>query len=125
MVEELTDEAAQEIVRTCRAAIGDQVRNVTYISQDDYEFLYVRDDVDESGEETGFIEAEQRGFASQRTYGWSDLGEYEYTIRRFEHGFIGRIIAGDSGIFVTADALTIDQFTDAAESIRELVTDIE
>ena len=125
MVEELSDETAEEIVRTCRAAIGDEVRNVTYISQDDYEFLYLRDDVDRADEETGFIDAEQRGFASQRTYGWSDLGDYEYTIRKFENGYIGRIIVGDSGIFVTADALTIETFTDAAESIQELVADIE
>lgn len=121
MVETLSDETAEEIVRTCRAAIGDEVRNVTFITEDDYDVHYVRDDVDAGGEETGFIEAEQRGFASQRTYGWSDMGDYVFTIRAFENGYLGRVIVGDHGVYITADALTVDSFTDAADSIQDLL----
>lgn len=121
MVEELSEETADEIVRTCRTAIGDEVRNVTFMTEDDYEFLYLRDDVDRVEEETGFIDTEQRGFASQRTYGWSDLGDYEYTIRSFEQGFIGRVIENNRGVYVTADALTIEAFTEAADAIQELL----
>jgi len=125
VVETISDETAEEIVRTCRAAIGDEVRNVTFITEDDYDVHYVREDVDADTEATGFIEAEQRGFASQRTYGWSDMGEYVFTIRAFEDGYIGRVIVGDQGVYVTADALTVDSFTDAAESIRDLLADAE
>ncbi|GAA0676967.1 hypothetical protein ACFQDG_05240 [Natronoarchaeum mannanilyticum] len=125
MAETLPDETAEEIVRTCRAAIGDEVRNVTFITEDDYDIYYVREDVDADTEATGFIEAEQRGFASQRTYGWSDMGEYVFTIRAFEDGYIGRVIVGDQGVYVTADALTVDSFTDAAESIHDLLADAE
>ena len=125
MGEILSDETAEEILRTCRAAIGDEVRNVTFIAEDDYDIYYVRDDVDAAGEETGFIEAEQRGFASQRTYGWSDMGDYVFTIRAFEDGYIGRVIVGDRGVYVAADALTVDSFTDAADSIRNLLVDAE
>lgn len=122
---QLSDETAEEIVRTSRAAIGDQVRTVTFITEHDYEFLYEREDVDRITEETGFIDAEQRGFASQRTYGWSDLGDYEYTIRAFEKGFIGRVIHEDRGVYVAADALTIETFTEAAEALKTILEQTE
>jgi len=125
MVEPPSNETAEEIVRTCRASIGDEVRNVTFITEDDYDIHYVRDDIDADTEATGFIEAERRGFASQRTYGWSDMGEYVFTIRAFEDGYIGRVIVDDQGVYVTADALTVDSFTDAAESIRDLLAGAE
>jgi len=125
MGEKPSDETAEEMVRTCRATIGDQVRTITFITEDDYEFLYEREDIDRTTEATGFIGAEQRGFASQRTYGWSDLGDYQYTIRGFEHGFIGRVIHKDRGVYVAADALTVETFTEAAESIRTLLEGME
>ena len=67
-----------------------------------------------------FIGHEWQAFQlAQDTYGSSELGEYEYTIRKFENGFLIRIATEEEGVFVTADGLTLQDFDDVATALRE------
>lgn len=67
------------------------------------------------------METERLGFQSQSTYEWSELGEYRYTIRVFEHGYIVRVIVGDHGVYVTIDPLTMELFDEVAEAIKRFL----
>lgn len=115
----LTEEQGQQLLRTCRTLVGDELRNVTYFTDDEVEKLYLRDDLDWSQDLVGYVENERQGFRSQTVYDDSDLGEYRGTVRMFEGGFITRVIEGDHGVFVTTDPMTIDRFEELASALRE------
>lgn len=125
MADVLSEEIEDQLVSTCRTAIGDVLRSITYLTPTGYEQLYVREDVDRQDEPDAFVETERKGFTSQRTYGWTTLGNYQYTIRAFDHGYIGRVIVGDSGVYVETEALTVEEFDEIAESIRSVLRNEE
>lgn len=122
MTDPISEEVADELVRVCRTATGDELRSATYFSRTDSAHLYLRDDL-KRGEDVGFVETERLGFQSQTTYEWSELGEYRYTIRVFENGYIVRVIVGDHGVYVTTDPLTMDRFDEVAEAVRRFLTE--
>ena len=121
MTDPLSEEIAEELVRACRTTTGDELRSVTYFSRTDSAHLYLRDDLERGEDPVGFVETERLGFQSQTTYEWSELGEYRYTIRVFENGYIVRVIAGDHGVYVTTDQLTMDRFDELAEAVRGFI----
>ena len=115
----LSDATETELVRTTRTVVGDGVRSVTYFTPDDVEQLYLRDDLEPDADVAGFADTERLGFRSQTDYDDSELGEYTFTIRVFDHGYLTRVIHDDHGVFVTTDPLTRDRFEELAAALHE------
>ncbi len=115
----LSPEATEQLVQTCRTSIGDSIRSVTYFTRTDYDQLYLREDLDSDADLSTFIGTEWRAFQIvQDTYGDSELGDYEYTVRSFENGFLLRIATESEGVFVTSDTLTVRQFEKLATALK-------
>ncbi|ELY77500.1 DUF7522 family protein [Natrinema gari] len=120
----LTDETADRIVTTCRTAIGDSLRSVTYFTRDDYEQVYLREDLERDADLSTFIGHEWRGFkTTQAAYEGSELGAYDYTIRVFENGFLIRVTNDSEGVFVTTDGLTVKDFEEVATALDAFLSD--
>ena len=117
----LSEEQADELLSACRTTIGDELRSLTYFTPDEYEHVYLREDLERGNDPEAFVENERHGFSSQRTYEWSELGEYEYTIRVFEFGHLVRVIGDDEGVYVTTGDLTMDRFGEVAEAIESIL----
>lgn len=114
----VSETVAEELVSAARTAVGDELRSVVYFDVDDHEQLYLRDDLEPGADLNAFAANERLGFTSQLTYGASELGEYLFTIRAFEHGFLTRVIVGEHGVFVTTDEMSIDRFEETSTAIR-------
>ena len=123
MPEPPSDELVEELRSVCRTVIGDELRSVTYFTPDSYDHLYLREDLERGENKLAFVENERLGFTSQRAYAWSELGDYRYTIRAFDNGYLVRVIRGDQGAYVTTDALTMDRFEELAEAVGEVLTE--
>ena len=120
----LTDEAADRIVTTCRTAVGDSLRSVTYFTRDDFEQLYLREDLERDADLTSFIGHEWRGFKTAQTaYEGSELGDYNYTIRVFDNGFLIRVTTDREGVFATTDGLTVKDFEEVATALESFLGD--
>ncbi|MCL9813688.1 DUF7522 family protein [Natranaeroarchaeum aerophilus] len=120
----LADEATDNIVRTSRTALGDSLRSVTYFTRDDYEQLYLRDDLERDADLTSFIGHEWRGFkTAQAAYEGTELGDYNYTIRVFDNGFLLRVTDEREGVFVTTDSLTMGDFNTVAQAVQSVLRD--
>lgn len=117
----LSEETGEELLRACRATLGDELRSLTYFSREEFDHLYIRNDLERSEDASTFVENEQMGFSSQRTYDWSELGEYEYTLRVFSEGYVVRVIVGDQGAYATVDALTMERYDETADAMREIL----
>lgn len=118
----LPAETADQIETTCRTAVGDSLRSVTYFTRDDFEQLYLREDLERDADLSTFIGHEWRGFKTTQTaYEGSELGDYQYTIRVFENGFLIRVTSEREGIFVTTDGLTIKDFEEVATAISTVL----
>lgn len=112
------EDLADELVSACRTSIGDTLRSITLFTAEDYEQLYIREDLEQDAEIDRFVANERLGFTSQQTYGDSELGEYEFTIRAFEYGYVTRVIVGDRGVYVTTDEMHVDEFDELATAVR-------
>ena len=122
----LTDEAAEQIVTTCRTAIGDSLRSVTYFTRDDYEQVYLRENLERDADLSTFIGHEWRGFKTAQTaYEKSELGNYNYTIRAFDNGFLIRVTNDSEGVFATTDGLTVKDFEEVATALNSFLDDRE
>jgi len=115
----LSDETETQLVRTARTVVGDGIRSVTYFTPDDVEQPYLRDDLAADADVAGFADTERLGFRSQTDYDDSELGDYDCTIRVFDHGYLTRVIHDDHGIFVTTDPITRDRFEELATALHE------
>lgn len=115
------DGLAEELVSACRTAVGDRLRSIAYFDASDQAQLYLRDDLNADADLVGFSDNERLGFRSRRVYGESELGDYRYTIRAFERGFLTRVIVGHHGAFVTTDDLSTDRFDDLASSVSSIL----
>ncbi|MHB9288311.1 hypothetical protein ACKVMT_14880 [Halobacteriales archaeon Cl-PHB] len=114
------DRLVEELVSVCRTAIGDDLRSIVYFTPDDYEQIYLREDLERGADLENFVANEQLGFRSQQTYGDTELGEYQFTIRVFEWGYITRTIVGNHGVFVTTDPLHMDEFKEVKTAVRKV-----
>lgn len=120
----LPDEIAERITTTCRTAVGDSLRSVTYFTRDDFEQLYLREDLERDADLSTFIGHEWRGFKTTQTaYEGSELGDYRYTIRVFENGFLIRVTSDREGVFATTDGLTIKDFEEVATALGSVLED--
>ena len=70
-----------------------------------------------------FVDTERLGFRSQHDYGDSELGDYRFTVRAFEHGYLTRVVVGDHGAFVTCDRMHIDRCQEVAQALRSVPAD--
>lgn len=113
----LSEDAREELVSASRTAVGDELRSVTYFTEDDVEQLYLRSDLESDADLVGFADVERLGFRTQTDYQGSELGEYQFTIRAFERGYLTRVVVDDRGVFVTTDPLEMDRFEELASAV--------
>ena len=122
----LAPEMSAHLVTTCRGTIGDSLRSVTYFTRDDYERLYLRDDLEWDADLSTFVGHEWREFKlTQDSYVESELGSYRYTIRVFENGFLVRVASERDGVLVTTDGLTLKDFEELATAVRSVLENEE
>ena len=121
MTDTVDDRIADEMVRSCRATIGDNLRSVTYFTHGDFDQLYLRSDLDQDVDLAGFVDYESLGFGARAAYHGSELGEYRYTIRVFDNGYLLRVTRGDVGVFITTDSLTLQNFAEVATAIEAVL----
>lgn len=116
---------ADRLERACRTAVGDTLRSITYFTRDGYRQVYLRSDLESEADLAGFVDLESDGFRANTAYRGSELGEYRYTVRAFENGYLTRVTVGDHGVFVTTDGLTIRRSEDVAETLSRLLAPSE
>ncbi|AFK19119.1 hypothetical protein E6P09_10070 [Haloferax mediterranei ATCC 33500] len=120
----LPDEAQETLVSTCRTAVGDSLRSITYFNRFDYVQVYLRDDLEQEADLNSFIGNEWHDFKmTQDAYRGSELGDYQYTIRVFENGYLVRITIEDFGVFVTTDGISMQDFEALASATTEILED--
>jgi hypothetical protein len=114
----LSENEREELLSTARTVVGDELRSVTYFDEEGVEQLYLREGLEADADLVGFAETERLGFRSQMDYRNTELGDYEFTIRVFEHGYLTRVIVGDHGVFVTTDPMARDRFEELAAAMK-------
>ncbi|MCO8266670.1 hypothetical protein NKF06_08740 [Haloferax sp. AB510] len=129
----ITGSVADALVSTCRTTLGDSLRSVVYFTRDDFDVLYVRRDLYDGDEIAAraakfeLVESERIGFGPQETYNVGggdtgpDFGEYEFTLRVFSDGFVGRVVSGDRGVIVTTDELELSEFEEMEVALRRML----
>ncbi|MWV64929.1 hypothetical protein GRS48_08880 [Halorubrum sp. JWXQ-INN 858] len=110
-----------ELLSAARTAVGDEIRSITYFTEDDVEQLYLRDDLDQTADLVGFAENERKGFHAQALYANTQLGDYRFTVRVFDNGYLTRVITNDHGVWVTADSMDIDRFEELASALATIL----
>lgn len=118
----LSEDVAERIRSVSRTALGESCRSVTYFTKDDFEQLYLRSDLDADADMSSFIGHEWRGFRLTRaTYEGSELGQYKFTMRGFENGYLIRVTEERDGVFVTTDPRPLHDFETVADALREVM----
>ncbi|GGL52017.1 DUF7522 family protein [Halocalculus aciditolerans] len=121
----LGDGPRDRLVTVARTALGDSLRSATYFTHNDYEQIYLRSDLERDADLMAFIGAEWQDYnVTQGAYSNSELGEYQFTIRAFDNGYLVRITRSDRGVFVTTDGITMQDFRSAAESVDDILGDL-
>jgi len=123
MPDATSSDIEEQLVSACRTAVGDELRSVTYFTEDEEEQLYLRGDLESDADLVGFTDNERLGFHSQSLYDETELGEYRFTMRVFDHGFLTRVIVGDHGAFVTTDAMEMDLFKELATAVKSVLSE--
>ncbi|ESP87130.1 DUF7522 family protein [Candidatus Halobonum tyrrellensis] len=117
----VSSDRADQFERVARTSVGDRLRSITYFTPDDHEQVYLRSDLDADADLVGFVEQARDGFRANTAYADSELGEYEYTVRRFSDGTLVRVTSGDEGVFVTAETLTVERAGETASALLDLL----
>lgn len=118
----LPADRAERLVRVCRTGMGDTLRSVTYFTRDDFEQLYLREDLERDADLDRFVDHEWQSYEiTQDAYRASELGEYRYTVRVFENGYLVRVTTPREGVFVTVDDLTTGRFEEITAAIGGLL----
>jgi len=120
-----SDDLAEQLTRSCRTSVGDELRSVTYFTETDEEQLYLREDLEPGADIVGFADNERLGFRTQAVYHDTELGDYLFNIRTFERGYLTRVIVDDHGAFVTTDEMEMDQFEELASAARTVLAGAE
>ena len=115
------DERADELLSAARTATGDELRSLTYFTGHDIDQLYLRSDLNRTADLVGFAENERQGFHAQSMYADTQLGEYRFTVRVFDNGYLTRVIANDHGVWVTTDSMEIDRFEELASALGAIL----
>ncbi|WP_049906223.1 DUF7522 family protein [Halorubrum aidingense] len=115
------DAYADELLSAARTATGDELRSLTYFTADDVDQLYLRSDLSRTADLVGFAESERNGFHAQSLYADTQLGDYRFTVRVFENGYLTRVIDGEHGVWVTTDSMDIDRFEELASALATIL----
>jgi hypothetical protein len=123
MVESIIpDDLAEALVTTARTATGDSLRSVTYFTRANYQQLYLRDDLERDADLNTFVGHEWQGYKqTDNAYRDSELGEYRFTVRSFENGYLLRVTTDRHGLLITTDGITMQDFESVAEAIKRLL----
>lgn len=121
----IDSELADELLSVCRTAVGDELRSITYFTEETVAQVYLRSDLDRTADLIGFADHERMGFRSQAAYRNTQLGEYEATIRLFENGFLTRVIHDEHGVWVTTDSISIDRFEELSTALKSVFAEVE
>ncbi|MFC4245898.1 hypothetical protein ACFOZ7_02580 [Natribaculum luteum] len=124
MTDEIADERADQLISACRTAVGDQLRSLTYFTRDEFDQLYLRSDLERDADLAGFVDYESIGFDAHTAYRGSELGDYQFTIRVFDEGFLLRVTTETEGVFATTDGVTIQDFREAATALATILEGI-
>ncbi|MDF9747339.1 DUF7522 family protein [Natrinema salsiterrestre] len=119
--ETIDSELESELHSVCRTTVGDELRSITYFTEDDVEQLYLRSDLEQTADLIGFAEHERLGFRSQSAYRNTQLGEYQATIRMFENGYLSRVIRGPHGVWVTTDEMSMERFEELTSALASVL----
>lgn len=111
----------EELKSACRTVIGDELRSVTYFTDDDVQQVYLRSDLDHTADLIGFAEIERTGFHAEEKYQGTQLGEYRATVRMFENGYLTRVVVDNVGVWVTTDSMSMDRFEELATALKSLL----
>ena len=123
MADEQSGNLGEQLVSACRTSVGDELRSITYFTEDEEEQLYLREDLEAGADIVGFADNERFGFRTQAVYQDTELGEYLFNIRVFERGYLTRVVVGDHGAFVTTDEMEMDLFKELASAVRTVLAD--
>jgi len=115
------DERAEELLSAARTATGDELRSLAYFTEDDVDQLYLRSDLSRTADLVGFAENERQGFHAQSMYANTQLGDYLFTVRVFENGYLTRVIANGHGVWVTTDSVEMDRFEELASALASVL----
>jgi hypothetical protein len=130
---DLDTDTADRPVRVARTSLGDTLRSVVYFTPGAFDVLYVRSDLYDSPEtareaKRRLVEFEQVGFAELpvrttlgRENGRSSIGDYAFTVRFHEDGFVVRVLQDGAGVLLTADSMDVNAFEEAASAVRALL----
>jgi hypothetical protein len=123
MADVASDDLADQLISACRTAVGDELRSVTYFTEDEEEQLYLRGDLEPGADIVGFTDNERLGFRTQAVYQDTELGNYRFNIRVFERGYLTRVIVGDHGAFVTTDEMEMNRFKELASAVESVLAE--
>ena len=122
----LSEEFADELVTTARTATGDSLRSVTYFTRSDFDQLYLRNDLEQDADLNTFVGHEWRGYReTHNAYQNSELGQYQFTVRAFENGYLLRVAADRRGVLITTDGLSMQSYEEIAEALKRLLDDYD
>lgn len=121
MIGQLSEEQQQELLAAARTAVGDELRSLMYFTEETYNQVYLRHDLEQTADLVGFAENERFGFRSQQAYAESELGKYQFTIRVFENGYLTRVIVRNHGVWVTTDGMPIDRFEELGSALTSVL----
>jgi len=111
-----------DLIGTCRAIVGDNLRSITYFTESSHTQIYLRSDLDQDADLAGFTDLEARGLVGAPiAYRGSELGNYLYTIRAFESGYLLRVLKNNQGVFITTDNITLQDFSEAYLAIKQIL----
>ncbi|MFC6731654.1 hypothetical protein [Haladaptatus sp. DYSN1] len=126
-------ELAESIVSAARTSLGDTLRSVVYFTPSQFDVLYTRTDLYESGAEvrdakSRLVDLEMMGFAEAplrtvltETSAPSSIGPYEFTVRFHEEGFVVRVVRGNHGVLLTTDAMDVNAFEETVDAFNRLL----
>lgn len=121
----LTPEVADALRSAARTAVGDELRSITYFTDDAVEQLYLRSDLERSADLVGFAAQERTGFDAQDAYRNTQLGAYRATVRMFEYGYLTRVVHGRRGVWVTTDDMSMERFEELASALEPILAGID
>ena len=120
----LSEDLADSIVTTARTATGDSLRSVTYFTRANFEQLYLREDLEQDADLNDFVGHEWQGYKqTENAYQESELGDYRFTVRAFENGYLLRVTSERQGVLITTDGLSMSSYEEIAEAIERLLNE--
>jgi len=121
---------AESVLSATRTGLGDELRSVVYFTPSAFDLLYVRSDLypsagDARTRKAQLVALERVGFAERsvrtdiaRSDDGPGIGQYDFTVRFHEDGFVVRVLAGDGGVLFTTDSMDVGAFREAVTAIR-------